>query len=209
MKASFLPLALFATSLTVTLLAQDPADDAKKKEEIRALILADAQKQAAQPAAPASKPTDKDAPDALATLPAPKPTDAGTPAAATITPPPAAQAPATMLPKVQVNKSRITNLDIEINEQDKAIAREKVNTKPTKLDESLNNSAVSKTLAIFGGSSSDERSSIAKERVSIMEEEKELLEAMKLTKTKEEKAELQRELDDLRATRRELEQGQK
>ena len=209
MKASFLPLALFATSLTVTLLAQDPADDAKKKEEIRALILADAQKQAAQTAAPASKPTDKDAPDALATLPAPKPTDAGTPAAATITPPPAAQAPATMLPKVQVNKSRITNLDIEINEQDKAIAREKVNTKPTKLDESLNNSAVSKTLAIFGGSSSDERSSIAKERVSIMEEEKELLEAMKLTKTKEEKAELQRELDDLRATRRELEQGQK
>jgi hypothetical protein len=204
MKASFLPLALFATSLSLTGLAQDqdPADEAKKKEQIRALILADAQKQAAQPAATAARPADKNAPGAPAALPAPKPADPSTP-------PPATPAPATMLPQVQVNKSRITDLDIAISEQDKAIAREQVNTKPTKLDETLNNPTVSKALAIFGGSSSDERSSLAQERVSIMEEEKELLEAMKLAKTKEDREELQRELDDLRATRRELEQGPK
>jgi len=203
MKASFLPLALFAASLTLAGLAQDqdPADEAKKKEEIRALILADAQKKAAESAAAAAKPAGKGAPDTPAAPSAAKPADS--------VPPATVQTPATMLPQVQVNKSRITDLDLEINEQDKAIAREKVNTKPTKLDESLNNPAVSKALAIFGGSSSEERSSLAQERVSIMEEEKELLEAMRLAKTKEERAELQRELDDLRATRRELEQAPK
>ena len=203
MKASFIPLALFAASLTLTGLAQDqdPADEAKKKEEIRALILADAQKKAAEAAAPAAKPAGKGVSNIPAAPSASKPADSAAPATT--------QTPATMLPQVQVNKSRITDLDLEISEQDKAIAREKVNTKPTKLDESLNSPAVSKALSILGGSSSEERSSLAQERVNIMEEEKELLEAMKLAKTKEERAELQRELDDLRATRRELEQAPK
>jgi len=194
-----LPLHLAAAAcLAGSVLAADPTDDARKKEEIRALILADA---SSKPATPAAKPADdtrtaqKDQPAAIPAEPAPD-------ADAAATPKP--EEPATMLPQVEVNKSRITNIDIAIAAQDQAIAREKANTKPTKLDDTLNNSKVAKALAIFGGSSSEERSGIAQERIRIMEEEKELLESLRLARTKEEKAELQRELDDLRAQRREL-----
>ena len=193
MKLSFLPLATLAATLTVAAFAADPAtpaEDARKKEEIRALIVADADNKAS---APAAKP--KDEAVSAATTPA---TNVASPA------PKPADEPTTMLPKVEVNKSRITNLDIEIQEQDRAIAREKALTKPTKLDDTLNNSKVSKALAILGGSSSDQRSGLAGERVRMMEEEKELLESMKLARTKEDKAELQDELNALRATRREL-----
>ena len=109
-------------------------------------------------------------------------------------------------PQVEVSKSRITNIDLAIQEQDRAIAREKVNTKPTKLDSTLNSPAVSKALAIFGGSSSEERSGVAQERIRLMQEEKDLLETMRLAHTPEERADLQKELDDLRAQRRELDQ---
>jgi hypothetical protein len=192
MKLSFLSLTTVAATLTVAAFAADPAtptEEAKPKKP-RALIVADADNTAS---APATKPKDEGAP-AVAT---PAPT-------AAVTPPKPADEPTTMLPKVEVNKSRITNLDIEIQEQDRAIAREKALTKPTKLDDTLNNSKVSKALAIFGGSSSDQRSGLAGERVRMMEEEKQLLESLKLAQTKEEKAELQDELNALRATRREL-----
>ncbi|MDB6169747.1 MAG: hypothetical protein JWM88_2611 [Verrucomicrobia bacterium] len=116
---------------------------------------------------------------------------------------------ATVLPRVEVNKSRITNLDIEINEQQRAIDREKLKTKPTRLDDTLNNDKVAKSLSIFGGSSSEGRAGLAKERVQILSEEKEILEAMKTAQTREEKDELKKELELLRQMRRELEQGQK
>jgi len=199
MRPSLLPIAALAASLTVSALAADSGEEAKKKEEIRALILADASSK--PPVAPMAKPP-AEGQD--------RPKDSTGPAAAAE--PVAARAaeePATMLPQVEVNKSRITEIDLAVQAQEQAIAREKVNTKPTKLDDTLNNSKVSKALAIFGGSSSDERSSIAQERVRIMEEEKELLESMRLARTKEEKAELQTELDALRAQRRELDQAPK
>ena len=203
MKPSFLSLALLAASLAVAARAADPAEtteDAKKKEEIRALILADASKAPAPntQAAAGSKLAAKEAAD---TAPAPAaPADATAPAAKP------AEEPATMLPQVEVSKSRITNIDLAIQEQDRAIAREKVNTKPTKLDSTLNSPAVSKALAIFGGSSSEERSGVAQERLRLMQEEKDLLETMRLAHTPEERADLQKELDDLRAQRRELDQ---
>ncbi|MDB6093775.1 MAG: hypothetical protein JWM32_1337 [Verrucomicrobia bacterium] len=109
-----------------------------------------------------------------------------------------------MLPKVEVNKSRITNLDIEISEKQRAIDREKQQTKVTRLDDTLNNSKVTKAFSIFGGSSSDDRSNLAKERVRLLEEEKEILEAMKTAQTREEKDELKQELDILRQSRRDL-----
>ena len=117
--------------------------------------------------------------------------------------------PTTLLPPVEVNKSRITNLDLQINEQQRAIDREKQQTKPTKLDTALNDSKVSKALSFLGGASADERSNLAKERVSLLEEEKEILESMKTTQSREEKDELQKELEIIRATRRELETGPK
>src|SRR5207248_8352978 len=61
--------------------------------------------------------------------------------------------PPTVLPKVEVKKPRITVLDHELAEEEKQIAREKKNAKPTELDKALNDSKVSKTLSIFGGNS--------------------------------------------------------
>jgi hypothetical protein len=118
-----------------------------------------------------------------------------------------APADTTVLPKVEVRKEKITELDRQLAKQNREIAREKENTKPTALDETINGPKVSRFFAIFGGQSSDDRANIAKERVAMMEEERDLIEAIAQAPTKEEKAELQKTLDDMRAMRRELEQS--
>lgn len=113
----------------------------------------------------------------------------------------------TVLPKLEVQKPRITELDRQLAKQEREIAREKQRTKPTKLDEALNGPGVSKALAIFGGQSSDDRAAIAQERVAMMEDEKDLIEAIAQAQTKEEKEELQKTLEAIRAMRRDLEQA--
>ncbi len=115
--------------------------------------------------------------------------------------------PATVLPKVEVNKPRITKLDQDLAKQDEAIAREKKNTKPSEMDKALNDEKIAKPLAIFGGESTQYRKQVANQRVSLMEDEKDLIEAIAHAKTKEEKVELQKQLDALRAERRELERA--
>lgn len=117
--------------------------------------------------------------------------------------------PATVLPKVEVRKGRITKLDQDLAQEDQQIAREKKNAKPTELDKALNNSAIAKPLAMFGGESADYRKQVSNERVSLMEDEKDLIEAIAHARTKQEKAELQKQLDALREERRLLEQMQR
>lgn len=112
--------------------------------------------------------------------------------------------PATVLPKVEVKKERLTVLDVEIAKQEEAIARERKNVKTTEADLALNDSKIAKPLAIFGGESAQFRKRVAAERVELMEAEKDILEAMKRARTREEKAELQKQLDELRTARREL-----
>jgi hypothetical protein len=111
------------------------------------------------------------------------------------------------LPEVEVRKGRITETDIQLHEQAKEIKRETKNTKPTELDQTLNHPTVSKVLSIFGGESSRHRAGIAKERVELMEAESDLIKAIAETKTKEEKAELEKQLDHLKTYRRELEKS--
>lgn len=113
----------------------------------------------------------------------------------------------TVLPKLEVQKGRITELDRQVAEQNRMIAREKQNTKPTKLDETINSPKLSKVFAIFGGQSSEDRANIAQERVAMMEDERDLIEAIAQAQTKEEKEELQKTLDAIRAMRRDLEQA--
>ena len=122
---------------------------------------------------------------------------------------PAAATPeaAKVLPKVEVKKGLITELDRQLDKQNEEIAREKKNTKPTPLDETLNGPKVSSALAIFGGQSSTDRSTVAKERVSMMEEERDMIEAIAQATSKEEKEELQKTLDSMREMRRELEKS--
>jgi hypothetical protein len=158
----------------------------------------------ATPAPPASS-IPPAAAGAAAAAPAPvavETKESPVPAAATAK---AAPEPATALPKVEVRRERVTVLDHQLYEQDKEIAREKKNTVQTEMDKALNDSRVSKALSIFGGESSNYRANIAKERVRLMEEEKDLMEAIAFAKTKAEKAELQKQLDELKAMRRELE----
>ena len=218
MKAPILSL-LCLTLFSNALLAVDETPAPRKqatKEEIQARLAEHARKKALGPAAEAAAnksaaeknkrgasatgaPVTPAVPDATTTPAAPA---ADSKTAATM---PAIPEPPSVLPKVEVRNSRITELDRQVAKQNQEIAREKVNTKPTKLDETLNGPKVSKALAIFGGQSSDDRANVAKERVAMMEDERDLIEAIAQAKNKEEKDELQKTLDQARAMRRDLE----
>ena len=118
--------------------AASPAlDDQKKLEEaIRARLAEHALKKTTMAATvtPAAAQPGTDATGTTAATPA---KDAGAPPAKP------ADDPTTLLPRVEVNQSRITALAIKQHEMDVQIAREKKNTKPTALDENLNDPAVS------------------------------------------------------------------
>jgi len=182
------------------------ADEASKKqatkEEIQARLAEHARKKATGSAAAAP------ATAGQKTAPAPAaPAIAPVDPKAVATPPPPDAETTKVLPKVDVRKGRITELDKQLDKQNQEIAREKKNTKPTPLDETLNGSKVSTAFAFLGGQSSNDRATIAKERVSMMEEERDMIEAIAQATTKEEKEELQKTLDSMRAMRRELEQS--
>lgn len=165
----------------------------------------------AQPGAPTAAAADSTTAPASAKTDATPPspgTTAATPAPGTkAAPAKTAQQPATVMPKVEVRKGRITELDQKLAEQDQAIARERKNLKTSEVDTALNDSKVAKPMAIFGGESSQFRKRVASERVELMEAEKDLIEAIARAKTKEEKQELQKQLNELKAVRRDLEKS--
>ncbi len=215
MKPRFLPLALLSIGLTLVVAADEPAKETAPpkqatKEEIQARLAEHMRKKEAKAAADRAaeaKADDQSKADAVATA-APVAKDS-----AAKTPPPAnakaAPEAAQVLPKVDVRKSRVTELDLQLGKQNQEIAREKTATKPTKLDEALNGEKISSALAIFGGQSSDDRANVSKERVAMMEDEKDIIEAISQAQTKEEKADLEKLLADMKATRRELEKSLK
>ncbi len=136
---------------------------------------------------------------------------AGKPATATTATPaaPAKDDPTMLLPRIEVSKSRITELAIALHEKDVEIAREKKNIKPSALDASLNDPDVAHKLSILGGSSSEDRSRLAEERVSLLEAERDLIEQVFAARTDAERAELQKQLNELKTMRRELERSPK
>jgi hypothetical protein len=207
MNCRILPAVFLCLSLVP--LALPGAEEAPKKqatkEEIQARLAEHARKKASGESAvptPATAGTHKPA-GAVSPIGAPVTTPGSTPPPA----PAAAPEEPKVLPKVDVRKGRITELDRQLGKQNQEIAREKKNTKPTALDETLNGSKISTALAIFGGQSSDDRSSIAKERVAMMEEERDMIEAISQATSKEEKEELQKTLESMREMRRELEKS--
>jgi hypothetical protein len=192
--------------LIVLVQAAQAEEKAPKKqateEEIRARLADHARKKPDEPVKSKAPAAAKPAPT-LSPTAAPvavnevKPTTAGT----------VAPTAPEVLPKVEVRKERITELDRQVDQQNREIAREKKNTKPTPLDETLNGSKVSGALALFGGQSSSDRSAIAQERVSMMEEERDMIEAIAQATTKEEKEQLQKTLNSMKEMRRELERS--
>jgi len=117
--------------------------------------------------------------------------------------------PVLELPKIQVTASRIKKLDKEIKRLDKLITRETEKVKSTDLDRTLNNASISRAAAIFGGNSSDHLSAVAATRVALLENERDVLEAMKRPATLDELAMMEKELQQLRLTRRNLDDASK
>lgn len=201
--------ALIATVLTLRLAAADtpdqtplaepppgltpaatrsPEDQKKLEEAVRLRLAEHALKKAGKPA-----------PVTTATP--------ATPATTAVTP--AKDDPTMLLPRVEVSKSRITELAIALHEKDVEIAREKKNIKPSALDETLNDSEVAHKLSILGGSASEDRSRLAEERVSLLEAERDLIEQVYAARTDAERAELQKQVNELKTMRRELERSPK
>jgi hypothetical protein len=116
------------------------------------------------------------------------------------------KAPEVLAP-VQVNKNRLIEVNREIVELQDQIDREKKKTKSTEADKALNASRVSSALSIFGGSSAESRAELAKERVSLMESELELLTMSMAAKTPAERDDLQKQAAELREMRRNLERS--
>jgi hypothetical protein len=201
--------------LIAVLLAGYPlrsAEDAPKsrmKEVLKARIAEDAKRvkakqgpATASPNAAASK--RPDAPDAEKT----KAGEATAKSPEVTEPEQTASKPApTILPKVEVKKSRITELDQKLAKQEQDIARERKNLKASEVDTALNDAKIATPLSIFGGESAQFRQRVASERVELMEAEKDLIEAIAHAKTKPEKQKLQKQLDELKSVRRELEKS--
>lgn len=187
-----------AIVLAVSVRAAEEPPKSSAREALKARIAEDAKKEAAK--TPDPKIADTKGRDASPKRPSSETAAAPTSTKEASTP----QQPATVLPKVEVRKERITELDVQIAQQERDIAREQKNTKSSEVDNALNDAKIARPLAIFGGDSTQFRKGVASERVELMEAEKDILEAMKLAKTKEEKAFLQKQLDELRTARRQL-----
>ena len=217
MNARLLTTALLAASFATSTFAADEAVEKKpsRNEALRAQMIEDARKQAAKPATPPSVPpaapakqADAATPAHSAPAPAPEavipPVDDGQNLPPPLTPlAKAANDPATVLPKIEVNRSKLHPLARELYEKEKEIAREKQLTKPTELDRALNNPKLS--VPILGGQSTSSRASIAAERTALLEAEADLIEEIGRARTQEQKAELRKQLDELKKVRRDLE----
>jgi hypothetical protein len=195
-------LRLFLVSVSVVASAWS-ADDAPKKsmkDVLKARIAEDAKKAEVRKTDPAGNAAKAETPPTASEVkPESGPAKSATTAATKETP--------TVMPKVEVRKERITVLDQKIAQQEQDIARERKNLKVSEVDSALNDAKVAKPLSIFGGESSQFRQRVVSERVQLMEAERDILEAMKRARTKEEKQELQKQLDELKAVRRELEKS--
>jgi len=110
----------------------------------------------------------------------------------------------TALPEMEIRQTRIHDLDLKIRQLNRDIRREQRKVKPTDSDAALNNPKASRIMSIFGGESAEQRSSVAAERVYLMEQERDLLELMKLPMTAAKLSELEGQVAALRTVRRNL-----
>jgi len=108
--------------------------------------------------------------------------------------------PAYDLPELVISSSRITALDVQIRKLTKKIDRAKRSLKKSSsLDESLNTDDIPKLLSILGGYTTGQRKSLASERLTLMEAERSILEAMKHVRTHREERELTAQLHAIKS----------
>ena len=200
MNVSLARAVILVVGLACSLRGEEDAPKSNMKDLLKARIAEDAKKVDPKKA-PSTPPPAKPATGTPATETAKEEPTTAKPA------PSGAKETPTVLPKVEVKKGRITELDQKLAKQEQDIARERKNLKASEVDTALNDSKMAKPLAIFGGESSQFRQRVASERVELLEAEKEIIEAMARAKTKEEKKELQKQLDEIKAVRRDLEKS--
>jgi hypothetical protein len=188
------------------------AEESQSRTNVADAIKAQAAKDAKQGAPKATGPAKSQAAANAASpaaAPAPAAKEATAPAVTAAEAAKAGEQAATVLPPVEVRKRKLSEFERDIRIQETEIIREKKNTVPTEVDKALNDSKISRALAIFGGQSGEYRASIASERVSMMEDEKDIIEAINNATTPEEKQTLQKQLVEMRKMRRELEKSLK
>ncbi|MBI2812947.1 MAG: hypothetical protein HYX71_01525 [Opitutae bacterium] len=117
--------------------------------------------------------------------------------------------PVVELPTVKVQERRIKAIDAELKRIDKQIAVEKKKMKATDLDKSLNGDKLAKSAAILGGNSAAHMEAVAATRVALLENERAMLERLKFPRTAEDQALIEKELVNLRTTRRHLDDAAK
>jgi hypothetical protein len=190
MKASILRLLIATGCMAVsnTVLIANEEDKAAQEERVKARLAERAKAKAEGESKPASAKDESPA----STLKSEVETD--TPDKAEVT----------TLPEIEVRQTRIYDIDIKIRKLNREIAREQKKVKPTDADAALNNPKASRILSVFGGKSAEQRSAMAAERVYLMEQERELLELMKLPMTAAKLTELEQQADALRSVRRNL-----
>ena len=114
-----------------------------------------------------------------------------------------------VLPKIEVTAQRVKKIDKEIKRIDKLIERETNKMKSSDLDRAINNDKLARAAAVFGGNSSDHLSAVAATRLALLENERDVLEAMKRPATREELTMMEKEIEQLRVNRRNLDDAAK
>lgn len=117
--------------------------------------------------------------------------------------------PVFVMPKFEVHHQRTRWLNREIARIDKLIGREKRKVKSSDLDRALNNEKLVRAAALFGGNSAEHLSAVAATRVALLENEREILEAMKRPATLEEMGMFEEQIKQLRLLRRDLDDASK
>ena len=214
MKAVLALLAPLAASLALAQTTPEPTEPPRPsvRDALRARAAEDAKK-AASPKTTAPAPSSRPS----ASTAKPTTTSAATPAATPESGEVAAaktegeKSSTTVLPKVEVRKGKFSERDYklaqDLHKQDQEIEREKRNLKVSETDAALNNAKVSSALSVFGGESASYRKRVAAERLELLEAEKDIIEQIAIAQKPEEKQLLQKQLDELREMRRQLDKS--
>lgn len=139
------------------------------------------------------------APETGSTPPAAAAKPAAAPASAHPT-----EGPTVALPKFEVSANRLREIDLTIKKLEKLIARETKLLEKSALDDTLNNEKVSHAAALFGGKSTLQRASVAAVRIESMQKEVSLLETLRTPLTNDDRALMEKLVEDQRTYRREL-----
>ena len=213
MKAALVLALPLAASLASAQTPPEPTEPPRSsvREALRALAAEDAKKAPiAKPAAsaPANRPPAASTPPAAPSAAAAALSDSGESA---VTRTEGEKPTTTVLPKMEVRKGKFSERDYklaqDLHKQDQEIEREKRNLKISETDAALNNSKVSAALSVFGGESAQYRKRVAAERLELLEAEKDIIEQIAIAQKPEEKQLLQKQLDELREMRRQLDKS--